>query len=441
MATILIVDDDRMLADANELVLKEQDHAVHVAYTLEEGLEAMTRYRPEVILCDLVLGSESGIELLARSRTERHLPDVVLVTGHPNQRTAEQAMALGAYEYIRKPYAKEEMTQLVHRILDRRALLENRRARRRSANDKRPVKLVADSPLMTRMLASLDDVAPRKTTVLLRGETGTGKEVLTRYIHERGPNPGGPLVAINCAAIPESLLASELFGHEKGSFTGAHTSRAGAFERASGGTLLLDEVGDIPANTQVHLLRVIESSEVIRVGGADAIPVEPRLVAATHQDLEALVKRGTFREDLYYRLNVYPVRVPALRDRKSDIPALIHQFLWDLEANPDLLTEEALASMKAYHYPGNVRELRNMVENLVIRAHGKQVDADLVRQLVAPLQELDRLGSGSETLEELEIRRIEEAISQAAGNKSQAAEILGITRRKLYSRMKILGIK
>ena len=250
------------------------------------------------------MGADSGLELLAASRKIRHLPDVVLVTGHPTQQTAEEAMLLGAYEYIKKPYSKDELTNLVRRIVERRSLLETRRARGREAHARDPVCLVANDPIMLELLEMLNDVAPRKTTVLLRGETGTGKEVLTRYLHEQGPTPHGPFVAINCAAIPENLLASELFGHEKGAFTGATASREGAFERASGGTLLLDEIGDIPTATQVHLLRVIESSEVIRVGGSESVRVTPRIVAATHRDIESLVRKGAFREDLYYRINV-----------------------------------------------------------------------------------------------------------------------------------------
>jgi len=441
MATILIVDDDRKLADANFQVLKHDGHTVHVAYELDEGLKAMENHQPEVILCDLVLGSDSGLQLLSASRTQRHLPDVILVTGHPTEQTAAEAMSLGAYEYMRKPYAKDELTGLVRRILDRRSLLESRRARRRDKVTEQPLHLIGDSKSMKGLLSSLDDVAPRQTTVLLRGETGTGKELLTRYIHANGPNADGPFVAINCAAIPENLLASELFGHEKGAFTGAVASRAGAFERSSKGTLLLDEIGDIPASTQVHLLRVIESCEVIRVGGSETIAVNPRLVAATHRDLEALVRQGQFREDLYYRINVYPVSVPPLRAHISDLDGLVHHFLRELDADEALLSPCALESMKAYRWPGNVRELRNLVENIVIRSRGNPVDAEKLKQIFTPLQKLHSGATAHDTLESMEIRRIEEALTTADGNKSHAAEALGITRRKLYSRMKVLGMR
>ncbi len=440
MATILIVDDDRKLADANFQVLKYDGHTVHVAYELEGGIRLMEDHQPEVILCDLVLGTDSGLQLLSASRTQRHLPDVILVTGHPTEQTAEEAMNLGAYEYMRKPYTKDELTGLVRRILDRRALLSRRRARRREKDADQPLHLIGDSRAMKELLSSLDDVALRQTTVLLRGETGTGKELLTRYVHTNGRNADGPFVAINCAAIPENLLASELFGHEKGAFTGAVASRVGAFERASNGTLLLDEIGDIPASTQVHLLRVIESCEVIRVGGSETIPVTPRLVAATHRDLEALVRQGKFREDLYYRINVYPVVVPPLRSRVSDLPGLVKHFLEELDADENLLSSCALESMKHYHWPGNVRELRNLVENIVIRARGNQVDSDKLQQIFTPLQQLHHTASTDDTLEAIETRRIKEALAGANGNKSHAAEVLGITRRKLYSRMKVLGI-
>lgn len=439
MAKMLIVEDDRELADAAFQHLKQSGHTVQVAYSLADGLRSMERHQPQVVVTDLLLGEASGLDIVAASRTQKALPDVVLVTAHPSAESASDAMELGAYEYICKPYAMDELSALVARILERRELLDQ--ARGRPDRGPAPEAVVAGDAGMIKVLQALDEVAPRDTTVLLRGETGTGKEVLARYIHCHGPHPAGPFVALNCAAIPENLLASELFGHERGAFTGAEARRSGAFERADGGTLLLDEIGDIPAGTQVHLLRVLESREVIRVGGNTAIPVHPRLIAATHRDLEQRVHDGLFREDLYFRIHVYPVDIPPLKERPDDIVLLVRHFLSELEADERLLPPEAVAQFQQYHWPGNVRELRNVVENLVIRAHGKPIAAEQVAGLLRPLQRLGRVGPGHETLAELEIRRIREALATAQGNKSKAAATLGISRRRLYSRMKVLGIE
>jgi two-component system NtrC family response regulator len=249
-------------------------------------------------------------------------------------------------------------------------------------------------------------------------------------------------VAINCAAVPENLLASELFGHEKGAFTGATSDRAGAFERASGGTLLLDEIGDIPPSTQIHLLRVIESREVIRVGGSRPVPVRPRLVAATHRDLDELVRAGAFREDLYFRINVFRVQIPPLRDRPADIPDLVKHFLAELGETGDRIPEPAMPPLLEYAWPGNVRELRNVVENLVIRSKGNPVTEDMIQAMLEPLMRAGtRRAAEGETLAEMEIRKIQDALREAGGNKSKAAAALGISRRKLYSRMNVLGIE
>ncbi len=439
MAKILLVEDDRELADSSFNYLKQRGHTVQLAYTLADGLKAMERHQPDVIVSDLMLGNETGLDLLAASRSQRTIPDVLLVTAHPTAETASDAMDLGAYEYVSKPYELDELDQLIARILERRELLLTRREQRAARAASSTIDVVAVDPAMRETLAAIDDVASRTTTILLRGDTGTGKEVLSRYLHRQGPHPDGPFVGINCAAIPDNLLASELFGHEKGAFTGASNARAGAFERASGGTLLLDEIGDIPASTQVHLLRVLESREVIRVGGSQAIPVNPRLVAATHRNLEDLVRDGTFREDLYYRINVYPVQVPALRNRPADIPELVRFFLREQDSREDLVPESAWPDLIDYHWPGNVRELRNIVENIVIRSRGNPVAPELVRSLLRPLR-LPKGNSQGETLTELEIRRIREALATSQGNKSRAATALGITRRKLYSRMKVLGM-
>ena len=440
MAAILIVEDDRPLADTTARGLRESGHEVAVAYTLEEGLNRLRDRVPEVVITDLMLADRSGLDLLIKARAAPHPPDVILVTAHATALTAAQAMQQGAYEYIVKPYGIEELRAVVHRVCGRRALVASSPSAPDPAGAADPI---AASPQMRETLDLAREVAASPSTVLLRGESGTGKEEVARYVHRNSPRAGGPFVAINCGAIPENLLASELFGHEKGAFTGAVARRAGAFERASGGTLLLDEIGDISIATQVHLLRAIELREIVRVGSDKAVTVDVRLIAATHRDLEAMLREGTFREDLYYRVNVVAIPVPPLRNRPDDIPALARHFVRQLGGDPGRLTAAALETMQSYTWPGNVRELRNIVENLLIRARGAAVTAELAASILptgrrAPSSPAVLPETG--TLEEVEAARIRAALAASNGNKARAARALGISRRRLYSRMQILGI-
>jgi DNA-binding NtrC family response regulator len=383
-----------------------------------------------------MLGEGSGLDVLRAARRRPERPEVILATAHAASHTAAQAMQEGAYEYIVKPYSLEEIGRIVRRIAQRRTLVGEAPA----AVSPGARELIADSAAMRAVLELAESVAAVPTTVLLRGESGTGKEEIARRIHERSARAGGAFVPVNCGAIPESLLASELFGHERGAFTGAVSSRKGAFERADGGTLLLDEVGDIPLTTQVHLLRAIETREILRVGGSAPVAVDTRIIAATHRDLEDLVRRGAYREDLYYRINVYSIRIPPLRERPGDIPGLVALFLGQGGCAPDRMTAGALEALVSYAWPGNARELRNVVENLVIRSRGGAVTADLVRSVLPSVPVKSGVGGGAETLAEAEARRIREALAQCGGNKAEAARRLGITRRRLYSRMKVLGI-
>ena len=438
MATILLVEDDRPLAKMSSAFLREAGHTLAVAADEAGGLRELERVDPQIVITDLMLERGSGLNILREARARETPPEVILVTAHATSHTAAQAMQEGAYEYVTKPYSLEEIGNIVKRIEARLALVGQAAGTRTAAGRQT---IVADSASMRRVLEQARDVAPSATTVMLRGESGTGKEIVARYIHEKGPRHAGPFVAVNCGAIPENLLESELFGHEKGAFTGADARRPGAFERAHKGTLLLDEIGDISPATQIHLLRVLETREVTRVGGAATVPVDVRLIASTHQDLEGMLRTQAFREDLYYRLNVFAIKIPPLRERREDVRALVDHFLTQWGSGIERVEAPALELLTAYGWPGNVRELRNVTENLQIRARGGPITADRVRSVLPTDSFAHCAGAGGETLQELETRRIREALEASGGNKTEAAHLLGISRRRMYSRLKILGIE
>ena len=368
-----------------------------------------------------------------------------MMTGQATANTASEAIKLGAYEYLTKPFCHEEMLRMCRQIMTRRELVGSLRGRalqNQLNNTHKRSQMVAHSHVLLEVLELAKQAAPRNTTILIQGESGTGKEELARFIHENGPNPAGPFIGINCGAIPDNLIASELFGHEKGSFTGASSRRDGAFVRAQNGTLLLDEIGDVPPQVQVHLLRVIESKEVLPVGGSEPVPINVRLIAATHRNIPQLIREGAFREDLFFRINVFPLTLPPLRERPEDIHKLTQHFLQLLGEDSDLIPRKSVAAMEEYNWPGNIRELRNIVENLVIRSRGEKVEPELVRSLLEPLMQFPPVKeTSSETLADYEIEKIKEALLKTKGNKSKAASILGISRSKLYSRIKMLGLE
>jgi DNA-binding NtrC family response regulator len=437
LAKIIIVEDEHEQAMFAYRSLKDAGHTVHLAETVSNGIKLIRKHKPEIVITDLMLGDESGLDVITAARQIEPLPDVLMMTAHPTAETANEALRRGAYDYISKPYTREELGDRVRRMAERRSLLQRQRPPVKKSDDR----LIAESPSMKDLLGRLEGALKRSTTLLIRGPSGSGKELISRYIHAHGPSPDAPFIAINCAALPENLLATELFGHEKGAFTGAERQRRGAFERAGEGTLLLDEIGDIPLTTQVHLLRALENREIIRVGGDQPIAIRARVLCATHRDLEAMVADQQFRQDLYFRINVFPVTLSPLRERPDDIEALTQKFVADFDAPEDLLDAACMGALKAYPWPGNVRELRNVIENVVIRSFSEKVNHALVDSLLIPLEFSQDGEPEAETLEEMEIRKIKDALRQAVGNKSKAADILGITRRKLYSRLKVLGIE
>ncbi len=451
MTRILVVDDESKWRDLVRGELEDAGYAVETAENGEHALQILGDGEHfDLLLTDLRMQPVNGLALMRRVRELSPETDVVMVTAYADTQTAVEAMRLGAYDFLIKPFELEELVLLVKRVEEKRGLkAENQALRRFVEGGEATQAMVGESAAMRRVHELIARVATSEATVLIRGESGTGKELVARAIHDRSPRAGGPFKAVNCAALPESLLESELFGHERGSFTGADRRKIGLFEAASGGSLFLDEIGEISGGVQAALLRALETREITRVGSTDAIKVDTRVIAATHVDLEGGIRDGVFRRDLYYRLNVFPIELPPLRDRREDIERIARRFLADLWPGEEVrLTGEVLNRLRSYDWPGNVRELRNVIERATILAGGSVFSAEHII-LPAPgsgsgAAELARSGlhlpeEGIE-LEKLEARFIAEALERAGGNKSQAARLLGITRRALYCRMEKYGI-
>ncbi len=448
MATILIVEDEARMRRLLELDLAEGGFQTISVADAEAGLDRLRRDHVDLVLTDLKLPGQSGLEFLqAAKRLHGALP-VIVMTAHGTVETAVEAMKLGAADYVLKPFSLAEMRMVVERELDVRRLREENRTLREELGRRYEFpNIVAHSPKMQEVLALVERVAPTPSTVLLGGESGVGKDMIARLIHHRSSRASGPFIKINSTAIPETLLESELFGYEKGAFTGAVASKPGKFELADKGTLLLDEIGDVPAITQVKLLRVLQEREFERLGGTRTIKVDVRLVAATNRDLRAALEQGTFREDLYYRLNVVPIDIPPLREHKEDIPDLANLFLARFAKNsPKPLTgisAEAMNKLMDYHWPGNVRQLENIIERATALAPGPAIGLTDIH-IDAPAKSHDSGATAllpeGKTLDLWEDDIIREAYRRANGNKSQAARLLGLSRNALRYRLEKIGI-
>jgi two-component system response regulator HydG len=442
-ATILVVDDEpaqrALLAD----FLRDEGYRVAEA---ADGAAALARVRNggiDLLLTDVRMPGISGEELLCTVREESpHLP-VLLITAHDTVEQAVTAMQSGAFSYIAKPVNLDGLLAQVERALEHRRLAEEVEALRSAAGRTPDVPdVVAESPAMRAVLSEAARVAPRRATVLITGESGTGKEVVARAIHALSGRVGAPFVAVNCAALPESLLESELFGHETGAFTGAVRRHTGRFEQAHGGTLFLDEIGDLPGAVQVKLLRALQERTIERLGGSEPIAVDVRLIAATHRDLQAAIRDGSFREDLYYRLNVVALHLPPLRSRRPDIPPLIDHLLERINRENDTgvtgVSREVLESFLRYPWPGNVRELRNVLERAVVLNRGRVIHlGDLPAAFRAPPEKAPIAGG---SLVENERATIISALQAAGWNRSIAADRLGIHRNTLRRKIRELGI-
>ncbi len=444
---ILLVEDDRSLATVLSLTLKEKGYSVEHVMDGESGATALLRGGLDLALLDLNLPKLSGLDVLRRLvQSPGEHPAVVVITANGTVESAVEAMKLGAADYLVKPFSMDELTLRVERARERQQLKTENRALRRQLNAAAsPDHFVGQSRTFRETLALLRQVADSDATVLLTGESGTGKELAAQFLHAHSRRADGPLVVVNCAAIPETLIESELFGHVKGAFTGAVGDHAGKFERAGGGTLFFDEIGELKPSLQAKLLRAIQEREVERVGGTKPIPVDVRLVAATKGDLKEAVAGKRFREDLYYRLNVVPVVLPPLRERLEDLPLLAAHVLKKLGVPEVTLAPEALALMKNYRWPGNVRELEHALERaVVLRSSRTVITPDLlpdeIRRPSGAASSVTLPESGL-VLEEVEKSLLEQALARTDGNQTKAAELLGLTRATLIYRMEKFGLK
>ncbi|MGA9473794.1 MAG: sigma-54 dependent transcriptional regulator [Terriglobales bacterium] len=450
MPTILIIEDEAKMRRLLELNLGEDGFKTLSAGDAETGLKLLASEPVHLVLTDLKLPGMSGLEFLQAAKRQNAALPIVVMTAFGSVETAVEAMKAGASDYVLKPFSLAEMRMVVHKELDHSRLQEENRSLREALGQKYShPNIVARSPKMQEVLATVERVAPTNSTVLLGGESGVGKDLIARAIHEKSRRASGPFVKINSTAIPENLLESELFGYEKGAFTGAVTSKPGKFELADKGTLFLDEIGDVPAAIQVKLLRVLQEREFERLGGTRTVKVDVRLIAATNRDLRAALEQGTFREDLYYRLNVVPIDIAPLRERKEDIPDLANLFLarFAKDSGRQLrgISSAAMQVLVGHYWPGNVRELQNVIERACALAAGPELTVDDV-QLDVPRH---RTGVGGNerflpegmTLDQWEDEMIREALKRAGGNKSQAARLLGLSRNALRYRLSKIGIE
>ncbi|MBI5116490.1 sigma-54-dependent Fis family transcriptional regulator [Candidatus Poribacteria bacterium] len=443
-ATILVVDDEKNTREALSKILREDGYDVIAAADGYQAMDLVTREMPDLILADLRMPGMDGIELLSRTRLKGMDVPFVMMTAYGTVETAVDAMKKGAEDYLTKPVNIEELEIQIKRILAHRSLLREARELRERLREKyKFTNIIGSSPQMQSIFKTVEQVAPSRATVLITGESGTGKELIASAIHENGPRADKPYVKVSCSALSENLLESELFGHEKGSFTGAMFTRQGRFEVADGGTLLLDEIGEITPSTQVKLLGFLQNREFERVGGNKTFKVDVRLIAATNRDLEKAVTEGTFRRDLFYRLNVITVKMPPLRERSSDVPLLVEHFVRkytkENEKRIDGVSHDALAALMAHNWPGNVRELENMVERAVVMCNERIIGRQYFPLFSGSNEEAHSPemppipGSSLEDIEKFAIQKTLEAVG---GNRTRAAEVLKISLRKIQYKLK-----
>jgi DNA-binding NtrC family response regulator len=447
-ASVLVIDDESGILDTLRILLKKEGFEVTTAQGGKAGLDAIRANAPDIVLTDVRMPQVTGLDILQAVKEADPITPVLLMTAQASLQSAIQAVNAGAFYYLQKPFANDELLAILRRACEFRQIrVENKQLKqeiRRTGGGPRPVvtRPVGKSRRFLDVLRFADVVAPTDSTVLIGGESGTGKEVLARYIHDASLRAEGPFLSINCGALPETLLESELFGHVKGSFTGAVRDKQGLFAAARGGTFFLDEVGEMPPSLQVKLLRVLQQREVIPVGATEALPVDVRIIAATNRELEEEVRRGNFRSDLFYRLNVLAMDLPPLRDRRDDLLLLIDRFLQDLASDRGMevkaLTAEALDAVMVYEWPGNVRELQNALEHATVLTKGSLIEPQhlperITRQKKEPLV-ADR-AQPNPTLDLIERAYIMFVLQAEGGNKTRAAEALGIDPSTLYRKL------
>ncbi len=442
-ARILIVDDEQVVRESLAEWFATEDYETHAVASGREAVESVEKEERDLALIDLKMPGMDGIELQRRLKLLDPELIVIIMTGFATIDTAVHALKQGAYDYLTKPVDPDELSHIVEKALEhRRAKIENVQLRECLSEVFPTTQLIGNSPGMKRVIELVEMVAPTPATVLINGESGTGKEVVARAIHAASPRRNQPMVTIHCGALTETLLESELFGHERGAFTGAQVRKKGKFELADSGTVFLDEIADISLKTQTDLLRVLQEHEIVRVGGGQTIKVDFRCIAATNKDLKGMVAAGTFRPDLFYRLNVVSIELPPLRDRKEDIPLLIDHFLQKFARSMNRPTAElapdVLQQLIDYDWPGNVRELENAIERALVMRRGAWLEAS---DFPFQFQRAAAATANGRSLEEVERAHVEHVFQETAGNISKAARILHIDRTTLYSKLRRYGIK
>lgn len=448
---LLIIDDEREICKAMADILKDEGYRVSVAHDAQTGLRLVAKEMPEVCLLDVWLPDSDGLAVLEKIKASGSDVSVIMISGHASIDSAVRATRLGAFDFLEKPLSLEKLVMSVANALQLRSL-RTENANLRNRMEKRH-KLIGESPQMLQVRSTIDVIATKNSTVLITGENGTGKENVSRLIHEKSGRSGKPFIAINCAAIPEELIESELFGFEKGSFTGATQSKRGKFEQANGGTLFLDEIGDMSLKVQAKVLRVLQEQRFERIGGDHSVEVDVRVLAATNKNLEDEIKRGNFREDLFYRLNVIPIRLPPLRERGRDIIALAEHYLAEfaIEEGGQVkqLSSEAEFLLSHYHWPGNIRELKNIMERLsimvpceeILREHLPTEMAGGVQIQSSALQNFTFMNRFRDAKLAFERYFILEKLKQYDFNISRTAELIGIERSHLYRKIKIFELE
>jgi two-component system response regulator PilR (NtrC family) len=446
---VLVIDDEDSIREYLSMMLEREGYEVQSSADGKKAMKSFSTDGFEVVITDIQLPGMSGIEILSQLKEVDPSVPVIIVTGHASQESAIEALNLGAFYYLLKPVSNEELKQVVRNALEMRRLKDENVELERALRMSGERRMVGSSDEIESVFDLIDRVAKTSSTVLLYGESGTGKELVARAIHARSARADKRFVSINCGAMPETLLESELFGHVKGSFTGAVRDKRGLFVVAEGGTFFLDEVSETSTSIQVKLLRVLQEREVVPVGGTKPTKVDVRVIAATNADLDRLIAEGRFRKDLYYRLNVIPIVIPPLRERNTDIPLLVNHFLERLTGGKKRVSPEAMEILTGYEWPGNVRELENIVERAVILADGDEITADDLNVSIFPERMRQRargggaggLGVSGLTLEEVERRYLLQTLEETGWKKKAAAEILGINPSTLYRKLQRYGME
>lgn len=442
MARILVVDDEPKMTSLICGHLEDEGHRVLTTTNPEEALGLLEKHAFDVVVTDLSMPRISGMEIL-RKALEKEGTEVIMMTAYGTIETAVEAMKRGAVDYLLKPFALEELSLIINKVIEKQKVTALAGHYEQVLKEARTSDFIGSSPAAQKVKKLISQVAATESTVLLTGKSGTGKELAARMLHNLSPRYKYPFIAVNCAAITETLLESELFGHEKGAFTGAVARKRGRFELAEKGTIFLDEIGEMSPAMQSKLLRVLEERQMFRVGGVDAVAIDVRLVAATNRNLREEIKNNRFREDLYFRLNVFPIELPPLAERGEDVIELAEHFLKEMKFPSSGLDASIKELLLSYDWPGNIRELKNVLERAVILAAGEPLSREDFTLEIDNAPLMDNLGARVSVsgLAATEKEMILEALKKAGGNKTKAAEILKITRRRLYSRMKVHDIK